>query len=215
MRGEGFVIRVLLVDDHRLLRQGTRALLAEAPDIEVVAETDQGEEGVALACQLLPDVVLLDIRLHGVSGIEVARILRHDLPEIKVIMLTAYPHEQYVRALFAIGVHGYLLKDASSAELIAGVRGVMQGEQVLSPEISTQKHQSSILVPTRLSDRELQVLALVARGDSNKQIAAALGVNSRTVETHVSRLMAKLDARSRTEAINVARQRGIVDLGDG
>lgn len=208
------MIRVLLVDDHRLLRQGTRALLTAAPDIEVAAETDRGEDGLSLASRLLPDVVLLDIRLHGLSGIEVARILRHDLPEIKVIILTAYPHEQYVRALFAIGVHGYLLKDASSTELIAAVRRVMAGEQVLSPEIVAQKRQSGILTSTRLSDREVEVLTLVGRGNSNKQIAANLGVNTRTIETHVSRLMAKLDARSRTEAINVARQRGIVPLDD-
>lgn len=208
------MIRVVLIDDHRLLRQGTRALLSEAPDIEVIAETDQGEEGITLARQWHPDVVLLDVRLHGMSGIEVARILRHDLPEVKVIILTAYPHEQYVRALFAIGVHGYLLKDASGAELQAAVRRVMEGEQVLSPEISARKHQSSVLAPSRLSDRELEVLALVGRGQSNKQIAAVLGVNSRTVETHVSRAMAKLDARSRTEAISVARQRGILDTED-
>lgn len=208
------MIRVLLVDDHRLLRQGTRALLAEAPDIEVIAETDQGEEGVALTRRLHPDVVLLDVRLHGMSGIEVARVLRHDLPEIKVIILTAYPHEQYVRALFAIGVHGYLLKDASGAELQAAVRRVMEDEQVLSPEISARKRQASVIAPDRLSDRELEVLTLVGRGQSNKQIAAALGVNSRTVETHVSRVMAKLDARSRTEAISLARQRGILHAED-
>lgn len=209
------MIRVLLVDDHRLLRQGTRALLTEDPDIEVVAETDRGEKGIVLARQFDPDIVLLDIRLHGLSGIEVARILRHDLPEIKVIILTAYPHEQYVRALFAIGVHGYLLKDASGEELISSVQRVMQGEQVLSPEISVQAHQSSVRTPDRLTDREIEVLTLVGQGDSNKHIAEVLGVNSRTVETHVSRLMAKLDARSRTEAITVARQRGIVSVEDG
>lgn len=209
------MIRVLLVDDHRLLRQGTRALLAEDPDIEVVAETDRGEEGIVLAGRLNPDIVLLDIRIHGLSGLEVARILRHDLPEIKVIILTAYPQEQYVRALFAIGVHGYLLKDASGDELISSVRRVMQGEQVLSPEISVQAHQSSVRTPDRLSDREIEVLGLVGQGHSNKHIAAVLGVNARTVETHVSRLMAKLDARSRTEAIAVARQRGIVSSEDG
>jgi DNA-binding NarL/FixJ family response regulator len=206
------VIRVLLVDDHRLLRQGTRALLTEDPDIEVVAETDRGEEGIALASRVSPDIVLLDIRLHGLNGIEVARILRHDLPEIKVIILTAYPQEQYVRALFAIGVHGYLLKDASGAELISSLRRVMQGEQVLSPEISAQARGASLRTPDRLTDREIEVLTLVGQGHSNKHIAEVLGVNSRTVETHVSRLMAKLDARSRTEAINTARHRGILSV---
>lgn len=205
------MIRVLLVDDHTLVRQGTRSLLLEAPDIEVVAETDQGEEGIELAQRLAPDVVLLDIRLHGLNGIEVARILRRDVPGIKVIMLTAFAQEQYVRVLFAIDVHGYLLKDASGSELISAVRRVMQGEQVISPEIASQNLRSNMYSHDRLSDRELQVLTLVGQGSSNKHIAATLGVNARTVETHVSRVMAKLDARSRVEALHVARQRGIID----
>jgi len=205
------MIRVLLVDDHRLLRQGTRSLLAEAADIKVIAETDRGEEGIELAQRLVPDVVLLDVRLHGLSGIEVARVLRQDLPAIKVIILTAFHYEQYVRALFAIDVHGYLLKDASGSELISALRRVMQGEQVVSPEVTSQEHQGNVFSHSRLSDREIEVLALVGQGSSNKHIAATLGVNARTVETHVSRVMAKLDARSRVEALHVARQRGIID----
>ncbi|MGI8967614.1 MAG: response regulator [Chloroflexota bacterium] len=204
------MIRVILVDDHRLLRQGTRALLAEAPDIEIVAETHEGEEALALARRLHPDMVLLDIRLPGLSGIDVARVMRQDLPEIRILILTGYHHEQYVRALFAIGVHGYLLKDASGPELIKAVRNIQGGEQVLSPEIAAQKLQSSVLASTRLTYRELEVLALVSQGQANKQIAQALGVTTRTIETHMSRVMSKLEARSRVEAINAAREQGIL-----
>ena len=130
------MIRVLLVDDHTLLRQGTRALLRESAAIEVVAECADGAEALALAGRLRPDVVLLDIRLPGMSGIDVARALRQDLPEIKVVILTAWGYQEYVRTLFAIGVHGYLLKTASGPELIAAVEAVQRGEQVLDAETS-------------------------------------------------------------------------------
>ncbi|MDQ2741533.1 MAG: response regulator transcription factor [Chloroflexota bacterium] len=208
------MIRILLVDDHRLLRQGTRALLAEADDIQIVAEAEQGEEALTLARKLRPDVILLDIRLKGtLNGVEVARAVRQDLPEIKVVILTAYDYEQYVRGLFAIGVHGYLLKDASGAQLISAMRKVCAGEQVLSPEIEARNRQPRTAATDRLSDRELEVLALVERGGSNGEIGKQLGIKLRTVESHLSNVMAKLGARSRTEAICVARQRRI--MGDG
>src|SRR2546428_11003701 len=128
------MIRVLLVDDHKPLRAGTRALLVEAPDIEIVAETARGQEAVQLAAHLRPDVVLLDINLPDLNGVEVARTLSQDLPEIKVLILTAYNYEQYVRDLFAIGVHGYLLKSDPGLELIHAVRQVLRGGQGLSTE---------------------------------------------------------------------------------
>ncbi len=125
------MIRILLVEDHTLMRQGTRALLGAAPDMAVVGEAAREDEALALARRLRPDVVALDIRLAGSNGIDVARTLRWDLPEIRILMLSAYAHETYVRALFAIGVDGYLLKTASDEELIAAVRAVSRGEQVL------------------------------------------------------------------------------------
>jgi len=209
------MIRVMLVDDHVLVRQGTAALIREAADIEIVAECGDGMQALKLAQGLNPDVVVLDIRLQqGMSGIDVARVLRQDLSQIKVLILSAYHYEQYVRALFAIGVHGYLLKNASGPELISAVRAVYKGETVLSSEIATplasKTLRAGIAATETLSDRERDVLELVSSGASNKEIAGQLNIGTRTVETHVSNAMAKLGARSRTEAVNIAIQRGII-----
>lgn len=208
--------RIILVDDHLLLRQGTAALLSADPTINIVAETGSGTEALQLAHQLLPDVVVLDIRLPDISGVQVARTLRQDLPTIKVLMLSAYDTEQYVRALFAIGVQGYLTKTASGPELIGAVHAICQGETVLSAEVSeqiiNQNPHVGIAAMEHLSSRECDVLMLVGQGESNKEIATRLNIGVRTVETHVSNAMAKLRARSRTEAINLAQQRGLINL---
>jgi len=208
------MIRVLLVDDHALLRQGTRALLGADPDIAVVGETASGDEALTLARRLRPDVTLLDIRLQGMGGVDVARALRQDLPEINVIMLTGYHYEQYVRALFAIGVQGYLLKSASGKELIAAVHAVQRGEQVLSAEIAerlaSKTRRAGVAATDELTDREREVLVLVAQGKGNREIAQALQIGPRTAETHVSNIMAKLGAGSRSDAIGKAVQRGLI-----
>jgi len=209
------MIRVMLVDDHPLMRQGTRAFLETDPDIAIVAETGQGEQALTLARHQRPDVVLLDIRLHGSSGIDVARALRRDLPEVKVLVLTTYPYETYVRALFAIGVHGYLLKTSSDTELIAAVRAVHRGETALSTEIAAQlaTPRRSGIAPTRaLSEREREVLTLVGDGASNKEIGQQLGLKETTIVSYLSNIMAKLGARSRTDAIKIAVQEGIIVL---
>lgn len=208
--------RIILVDDHLLLRQGTAALLRADPTIEIIAETGSGTEALALAQRLAPDVVVLDIRLPDISGVQVARTLRQDLPDIKVLILSGYDTEQYTRALFAIGVHGYLLKTASGPELIGAVHAIRRGETALSAEISKkiaeQDPRVGIAAMEHLSTRECDVLMLVGQGESNKEIATRLNIGVRTVETHVSNAMAKLRARSRTEAINLAQQRGFISL---
>lgn len=207
------MIRVLLVDDHQLMRQGTRALLSSADDIEIVAETDRGEPVLDLAKQYHPDVVVLDIRLGGLSVVEVARQLRERLPETRILILTAYDHDQYVRALFAIGVDGYLLKYASGDELITAVRDVVAGKQVQSPEIEARRRNVGLPRSELLSDREIEILTLVSRGESNKEIARALGINSRTAEWHVSNVLAKLGARC-SHAIRCAGQQGISEMSE-
>jgi len=211
------MIQVMLVEDHVLVREGVRALLRDVPDVEIVAETGQGEEALALARRLRPDVVLLDIRLDRSSGIDVARALRRDLPDVKVLELTAHNYETYVRALFAIGVHGYLLKNVSGMELIAAVRAVCRGERVLSVEVAAQLatfKRFGITATWTLSNREREVLALVSQGDSNKEIGRELHLKETTVEWYLSNIMRKLGVRSRTEAIRVAVKRGIIVLED-
>lgn len=212
------MIRVLLVDDHMLLRAGTRAILQQAPDINVVAESARGQEALTLAEHLRPNVVLLDIKLPDMKGVEVARALVQDLPEINVLMLTAYNYEQYVRALFAIGVRGYLLKSDSGPELIEAVRAVNRGEQVLSAEIAVQlanaRRRSGIAATGTLSEREREVLTLVGRGARNKEIAHHLEIKPSTVDTYLSNAMAKLDVHSRAEALQEAIRRGIIMVED-
>ncbi len=210
------MIRVLLVDDHKPLRAGTRALLTEASDIAIIAETASGREAVDLSRQLQPDVVLLDINLPDMTGIDVARTLRDDLPEIKVVILTAYNYEQYVRALFAIGVHGYLLKSDPGLELIAAVRTVLQGKQALSVEIAAQLTVNTVRsgITGTLSAREREVLTLVSQGMGNKEIAQKLAIQRSTVDTYISSIFAKLNVHSRSEAFHAAIKRGIIVVPD-
>lgn len=213
------MIRVLLVDDHMPLRAGTRSLLHEAADIEIVAEAARGHEALELAEHLRPDVVLLDINLPDLNGVEVARTLSQDLPEVKVLVLTGYNYEQYVRTLFAIGVNGYLLKSDPALELIAAVREAARGGHALSAEIAVQladrTSRSGIVATGTLSDRERDVLTLVGEGLCNKEIGRRLGIKASTVDTYLSNVMAKLEVHSRSEAFRVAVERGIIVLGDG
>jgi len=208
------MIRVLLADDHVLIREGTRALLAPASNIEVIGEAGRGEEALAMIEELNPDVVLLDIRLEGIGGIEVARHLNRNHSPAKVLVLTAYPYETYVRALFAVGVHGYLLKKASGTELIAAISAVHRGEQVVDPDIAHNRvdaaHPSDDCTTRDLSIRELEVLSLIRDGASNKEVAQALDIGVRTVESYLSNAMTKLGARSRVEAMNLATELGIL-----
>ena len=191
----------------------TRSLLRAAPDIEGVAEAARGREALAEAARLRPDVVLLDINLPDLNGVEVARALSQDLPEIKVLILTGYNYEQYVRTLFAIGVNGYLLKSDPALELIAAVREVARGGHALSAEIAAIS--SGIVATGTLSDREREVLTLVGQGLRNKEIGRRLGIKASTVDTYLSNVMAKLDVHSRSEAFRVAIERGIIVLEDG
>ncbi len=208
------MIDVLLVDDHMLVRQGTREALRAAADIAIVAEAAQGAEALRLAHASRPDVVLLDIKLPDISGIDIARTLHEDLPDTKIVILTGYHYEQYVRALFAIGVQGYLLKSDPGLELIAAIRAVQRGEQVLSAEIArtlaSRTLRSGVAATPTLSERERAVLTLLARGRRNKEIARTLGIETSTVETYISNAMIKLDVPTRIEAILAAIQRGAI-----
>jgi DNA-binding NarL/FixJ family response regulator len=203
--------RILLVDDHPLVRQGARAALSADADLEVVGEARDGNEAMSLTRGLRPDVILLDIRLPGKNGIDVARALRRELPETKVIILTSYNLDAYVRACFAIGVDGYLLKTATDAELVDAVRAVLRGEQVVSAEIPMDTAEPSGQAnPPALSERECEVLQLVALGETNRAIGLRLGLKESTIESYLGNAFGKLGARSRSDAANRAMQLGLI-----
>jgi len=199
-------IRVLLADDHRIVRQGIRQLLEIAKDIEVIAEAGDGEEAQSLIQQLKPDVAVLDIQMPKAGGIEVTRWLRAHFPEVGVLILTAYDDDPYVMAVLQAGANGYVLKTATTEDLIQAVRDVHEGKSALDPSI-TKKLMSNLFKRTDnkpiepLTDRELDVLRLAAKGFTNKAIGIQLNISDRTVQGHLAHIFAKMQATSRTEAV--------------
>ncbi len=199
-------IKVILADDHHIVRAGIRQLLESAKDIQVIAEAGDGEEAQALIQQHKPDVAVLDIQMPKASGIEVTRWVRSHLPEVGVLILTAYDDEPYVMAVLQAGANGYILKTAKTEELIQAVRDVYEGKSALDPSI-TKKLMSNLFKRTEktsvepLTDRELDVLRLAAKGYTNKSIGVQLNISDRTVQGHLAHIFAKLQANSRTEAV--------------
>ena len=199
-------IRVLLADDHSLVRQGVRQLLESSKEIQVIAEAGDGEEARALIEQHLPDVAVLDIQMPKASGIEVTRWLRAHLPQIGVLILTAYDDDPYVMSVLQAGANGYVLKTANADELIQAVHDVNEGKSALGPAI-TKKLMSNIFKRTDakpvepLTGRELDVLRLAAKGYTNKAIGIQLSISDRTVQGHLAHIFAKMQANSRTEAV--------------
>jgi DNA-binding NarL/FixJ family response regulator len=199
-------IRVLLADDHSIVRQGVRQLLESSKDIQVIAEAADGEEARALIEQHQPDVAVLDIQMPKASGIEVTRWLRAHLPQIGVLILTAYDDDPYVMAVLQAGANGYVLKTANADDLIQAVHDVNEGKSALDPSI-TKKLMSNLFKRTNvkpvepLTDRELDVLRLAAKGFTNKAIGIQLSISDRTVQGHLAHIFAKMQASSRTEAV--------------
>ncbi len=214
-------IRVLLADDHAVVRAGIRQFLEHAGDIEVVAEADDGEAAQVLIQENQPDVVVLDIQMPKASGIEVTRWIRAHKRQVGVLILTAFDDDPYVLAVLQAGANGYVLKTASPNDIIQAVRDVYAGKSALDPEI-TQKVMAQIvghkeaLAVEELTDRELEVLALAGRGFTNKAIGVQLGISDRTVQGHLARIFTKLNASSRTEAVMRAVSLGWLapDLGE-
>jgi DNA-binding NarL/FixJ family response regulator len=206
MKDKADPIGVLLADDHAIVRAGIRQYLERADDIQVVAEADDGEMARSLISQNQPDVAVLDIQMPKASGIEVTRWVRANFPSVGVLILTAYDDDPYVLAVLQAGANGYVMKTASPADLIQAVRDVYAGKSVLDPAI-TQKILAQLSQPReamqveQLTDRELEVLSLTAKGYTNKAIGVQLGISDRTVQGHLAHIFNKLQAGSRTEAV--------------
>jgi len=220
-------IRVMLVEDHVLVREGTRELLDREDDIEVVAGAGDGEEAICLADKCHPDVILMDIALPKLDGLEATKKIKATNPEAAVLVLTAYDDDEYVFAFLEAGVAGYMLKDASAEELVRAIRAVRAGESVLHstvarkvmnyfahPTAKWRAGEQGDDAPPRLTDRDLEILKLAARGMTNRQIARDLSISARTVQVHLSNVFSKLGVGSRTEAVLYAVREGWLRLED-
>lgn len=212
-------IRILLADDHKIVRQGFRLILAQQADLEVVGEASNGREALELAERLKPDVVILDIAMPVVNGVEACRSIRQQCPECNILVLSMHKDAPYVRETLRAGARGYLLKDAIDRDLVTAVRAVARGEAFLSPAISStvledyQKHVSDPL--DQITPRERQLLQMLAEGKTSKDIATELDISVYTVDAHRSRIMKKLKLRSIGELVRFAIQRGLIPLHDG
>lgn len=225
----GANIRVIIAEDHAVVREGTRELIEREPDIEVVGEATNGAEAVALADRLEPDVAILDISMPVMTGIEATERIKAAHPSIAVLVLTAYDDDPYVFALLKSGAAGYLLKDVASSEVVRAIRAVHAGEPVLHPAIarkvmarfSAEHAASGTLVEPAVSqkklsltDREMEVLRLAASGMTNAEIADCLYFSVRTVQVHMTHIFSKLGVGSRTEAVIASLRQGLISLED-
>lgn len=213
-------ICILLADDHRILREGIRSLLEDEPDMEVVGEAEDGRQAVQMTRDLEPDVVLMDVAMPLLNGVEATKQIREAGGESQVLVLTMHENEEYVRRLLAAGAGGYVLKDAAARELVTAIRAVHRGEAVLSPPVTRLVLEDYLRWADLRRDpdlncltrREREVLQLIAEGHSNKEIAEILTVSLKTVESHRYNLMRKLDLHDRGELIKYAIQKKIIEI---
>ncbi len=208
------LIRILLAEDQTLMRQGLKTILDLEPGLKVVGEAGDGQAALKLALQLRPDIVLMDVQMPGLNGVETTVALCRAWPEARVIILTTFDRDDYVFQGVRAGAMGYLLKDLPAQKLIETIRRVHAGEVFIQPEIASRALRASIHGPTGLieplSDREREVLVMLAQGIPNKEIADKLAIAEGTVKNHVSNVLAKLQATNRTQAADIARRHGLV-----
>jgi DNA-binding NarL/FixJ family response regulator len=216
-------IRILIADDHAFVREGTRRILEQEPDLEVVAEAGDGEEAVKLACDLKPDVALVDVAMPRLDGIEATRRIKAQCPAVAVLVLSAYDDDQFIFGLLEAGAAGYLLKSVRGQEIVDAIRAVHAGESVLHPSVARKVLNRFAGVSGKprerksldlLTEREMDVLKLVTKGLSNKDIAEGLCLSVRTVQGHLANIFNKLRVSSRTEAVVHALKEGWVTLDD-
>jgi two-component system, NarL family, response regulator LiaR len=213
-------IKLLLAEDHQIVREGTRQLLGQSPDMEVIGEASDGVEAVQLAADLHPDVIVMDVRLPRLNGIEATRTITARFPEIRVLILSAYDDDSYVFPLLEAGASGYLLKTASGVELAEAIRQVHAGNTALAPRISAKivnrlggrSAYRAAGMMEGLTEREMEVLRAAAHGQPNKSIANTLAISSQTVQVHLRNIFAKLGVESRSQAVAYAISHGWITL---
>ena len=211
-------IRVMITDDHPVVREGLSAKLSREQDIEVVGEAVNGREAIEKARNLKPDVVLMDLRMPEVDGVEAMRQIRVNNPDIKFIVLTTYDNDEYIFRGIEAGARAYLLKDSPREEMFRAIRVVSEGGSLIEPAVAGKvldrfaELSRQVQVPATLSEREVEVLRLIAKGISNKIIATSLSISESTVKTHVQSIFNKLEVNDRTEAVTEAIKKGIITL---
>jgi DNA-binding NarL/FixJ family response regulator len=208
------MVRVLVVDDHPVVRQGLMAILRWEKDVELVGDAADGLEAVRLILEKRPDVVLLDLRLPHLGGIDVMRQVRPQMPDVRFLVLTTYDTDEYIGPALAAGAQGYLLKDAEPDELARAIRALMNGGAALEPKVAARVlgHLSAGTPMDELSEREVEVLRLLANGGSNKSISSQLSLSENTVKSHISHIFGKLGVQNRAEAVSAAVRRGLLPL---
>ncbi|PVB62467.1 response regulator transcription factor [Labrenzia sp. 011] len=214
-RQSGKPVRVLLADDHELVRDGIRARLQKVADLEVVGEATNGREAVSLAEELRPDVLLMDVSMPVMNGLEAARQVRKSLPETAVLVLSVYDNPEYVRGVVQAGARGYILKDISATEMITAITSVATGGYYFSaavgPTLVGAATSAPVEDPYGLTERERQVLSAIARGQPNKEVAKELGISVRTVESHRLNLREKVGNKNAAQLYKVAQDLGLLD----
>jgi DNA-binding NarL/FixJ family response regulator len=213
-------IRVILADDHAVVRKGIREFLEDEHDIDVVGEAADGHTALELVSEHQPDVAVVDVQMPGMTGIEVTRQIKARHPKVRVLILTAYDDDPYIFALLQAGASGYILKTAGSVELVHAVRAVYRGESALDPAVAQKVVQQltsgrplgAQAAVESLTEREIEVLHLVAKGLTNKAIGQALNISDRTVQGHLANIYGKLEVNSRTEAVTVALKQGWIAI---
>jgi len=209
------MIRILLADDHSLVRQGFRMILEAQPDMEIVGQAGNGREAVEISAKLHPDIVIMDVAMPDLNGIEATRRIMESAPRTRILALSMHKDSVYVREVLRAGARGYLLKDSGDADLVAAVRAIAKGEGYLSPSVSDavlsdyRRHVTDPL--DLLSSREREVLQMIAEGKTNKEIATSLNLSVYTVEAHRGRIMEKLNLHSTSELVRFALRSGLID----